>query len=222
VLFCAALATAALTAFYTFRAYFMTFWGAERIPHEAGHHAHESPRVMTVPLMILAVGALLVGYVNAEPLTEWLSRFLEEHTHAFHGLEGQEELHIPHLLIGFGGMMFALSGIALAWWMYLLRPGTSARWAAALPGLYQLSLNKFYIDELYYYFLVQPLIGLAQLSRLFDVYVVDALVNLVGLIPRLVGHVFRPIQNGLTQFYGLAMALGLTMFLIALAWRLSQ
>src|ERR1043166_1446304 len=54
--------TADLTAFYTFRAYFLTFHGEERIPHEAGHHAHESPPAMTGPLAILAVGAFSVGW----------------------------------------------------------------------------------------------------------------------------------------------------------------
>ncbi len=69
------LLTAGLTAFYTFRAYFLTFWGAETIPEEAGHHAHESPPVMTLPLMVLAVGALFVGIV-VEPFTHWFSDFL--------------------------------------------------------------------------------------------------------------------------------------------------
>src|SRR5262249_12110894 len=72
VLFIAGLITAGLTAFYTFRAYFMTFWGELRIPPEAGHHAHESPPVMTVPLMILAAGAVGVG-LAVEPLTHWFS-----------------------------------------------------------------------------------------------------------------------------------------------------
>src|SRR5438552_13045261 len=63
VLFVSALFTAGLTAFYTFRAYFLTFWGEERIPPEAGEHAHESPRVMTIPLMVLAVGAVGAGFL---------------------------------------------------------------------------------------------------------------------------------------------------------------
>src|SRR5207247_8717455 len=61
LLFLIGLLTAGLTAFYTFRAYFLTFWGEEKIPPEAGHHAHESPPVMTWPLMILAIGAVAVG-----------------------------------------------------------------------------------------------------------------------------------------------------------------
>ena len=60
-LFLIGLVTAGITAFYTFRAYFLTFWGEERIPSEAGHHAHESPAVMTVPVMVLATGAVVAG-----------------------------------------------------------------------------------------------------------------------------------------------------------------
>src|SRR5262249_32707573 len=75
VLFAVALATAGLTAFYTFRAYFLTFHGPTVIPPEAGEHAHESPPVMTVPLIVLAVGAVLAGLV-AETFTGWFSRFL--------------------------------------------------------------------------------------------------------------------------------------------------
>src|SRR5262249_20021305 len=74
ILFVIGLLTAGLTAFYTFRAYFLTFWGEERIPPEAGHHAHESPHVMTVPLVILAVGAVFAGIV-VEPFNHWLSHF---------------------------------------------------------------------------------------------------------------------------------------------------
>jgi proton-translocating NADH-quinone oxidoreductase chain L len=74
-LFLVACATAFLTAFYTFRAYFLTFWGPEKIPEEAGHHAHESPGSMTLPLVVLAIGAVLVGIV-LEPFTHWFSDFL--------------------------------------------------------------------------------------------------------------------------------------------------
>ena len=220
VLFLSALVTAGLTAFYTFRGYFLTFWGEERIPDEAGHHAHESPPVMTVPLMILAVGALFVGFINAEPLTTGLSHFFEKHVHFLEGSQGEES--IPTLLIMAAGTVFALGGIGVAWWTYVRNPGVAARWAAAAPRLYQLSLNKFYIDELYNYFIVRPLVGLAAVCSIFDHYIIDGLVDLVGFIPRLFGKLLRPIQNGLVQFYGLAGALGLAMFLVALLWRLSQ
>jgi NADH-quinone oxidoreductase subunit L len=211
-LFAAGLVTAGLTAFYTFRAYFLTFWGEERVPEEAGHHAHESPPVMTVPLMVLAVGALAVGGVLG-PLTHWFGHFLSY----LPDLEARAEHPESLGLMAISGFV-AIGGIAVAWWMYLAEPGMAGRLARGLQGLYQLSLNKFHVDEVYDAFIVRPLAGFAEFCRLIDLYVIDSLVDLVGHVPRLIGDfLFRPMQNGLVQFYALAMVLGLTVFLIALA-----
>ena len=91
----------------------------------------------------------------------------------------------------------------------------------AIRGLYELSLNKFHVDELYYVFRSGPSCALAVIARVFDQYVVDGIVDLIGNVPRLWGQLLRPIQNGLVQFYGLAMLLGLTVFLGALVLRLA-
>jgi proton-translocating NADH-quinone oxidoreductase chain L len=223
-LFIVALITAGLTAFYTFRAYFLTFWGELRIPHEAGEHAHESPRVMLIPLIILAAGALLAGFVNAEPFTDWFGRFLQQTWHlrpSTHAVEAGGERYIVIL----GGTAFALGGILVAAWMYLLRPGVAAAFSSRLQTLYQVFLNKFYLDEIYDFFLVRPVLAFARFCRGFDLNVLDqSIVDHVAQIPRLIGLVFRGIQNGLTQFYALAMAGGLAVFVVALlltlAWKI--
>src|SRR5207253_1288623 len=116
LLFLAALVTAGLTAFYTFRAYFLTFWGELRIPHEAGHHAHESPPVMLWPLRILAVGAVALGFVFG-PLPEWLhlpsgfAQFLGRSA----WLTSEPGAHAPEHGMNFvlmaGSTVFALAGI---------------------------------------------------------------------------------------------------------------
>jgi NADH-quinone oxidoreductase subunit L len=206
LLFLSALLTAALTAFYTFRAYFLTFWGEERFPPEAGEHVHEVPRVMLVPMVLLAVGAVGAGSLIT-PVSHLLVRT---------PLMGEfQELAVNPWLLGLISTLVALLGIAAAWWMYLRQPGTAGRLADGIQALYQLSLNKFHLDELYDALIVQPMVGLAAFCRITDLYVVDSLVDLLGQIPRLVGQLFRPIQNGLVQFYALAMALGLAMFLLA-------
>jgi NADH-quinone oxidoreductase subunit L len=211
-LFVTGLATAALTAIYTFRAYFMTFWGAERIPHEAGHHVHESPPIMTVPLIVLAAGAVAAGII-VEPFTQWFSDFLIGHTPDLK----EEAAGAPNYLLLLLSSAVALGGVAVAWWIYVREPGTAGRLANSMRDLYQLSLNKFHIDELYDAFILQPLAGLTALCRVFDQYIVDGLVDLIGQLPRLIGVLFRPVQNGLIQFYALAMILGLVVFLLALA-----
>ncbi len=210
VLFLAGLITAGLTSFYTFRAYFMTFEGEEKIPHEAGHHAHESPPVMTVPLQILAFFALFIGLILGP--THLFGGFLEKTPDL---PKTVEEGHNWILMLG--STLFALAGTGLAYYFYLLKPALPALLATRLQGLYQLSYNKFYIDDLYDFFIVKPLVGAADFTRIFDKVVVDSLVDVVGEMPPLVGALLRPLQNGLVQYYAVTMMIGLTMLLIALA-----
>lgn len=210
VFFLVGIITAGLTAFYSFRAYFRTFWGEEKIPHEAGHHAHESPRVMTVPLIILAVFAAAIGLI-AGP-THWFSGGLDK-TEFFP--EAHE--HGMNVLLMVGSTVVAAAGLGLAYLMYVKQVDLPGKVAGAIQSLYQMSLNKFYIDEIYDAFIVKPVRGFAEFCRAVDAGIVDGIVDLVGLVPRGVGALFRPVQNGLVQFYALAMLLGLTVFLIALA-----
>jgi NADH-quinone oxidoreductase subunit L len=221
LLFISGVVTAGLTAFYTFRAYFLTFLGEYRVP-EPGLHVHESPPVMTVPLMLLAVGAVFAGFLNAELLPNswhWVGNFLERMSSLPH-VPGEAEAHEVSggILVMLAGTVFALGGIGVAAWMYVLRPGLAGWLSNAAQRLYQLSLNKFYLDEVDYLIVVRPLLGFAELFRVFDHLVVDGLVDLVGQVPRLLGVLFRPIQNGLAQFYALAMALGVTVFLLAMVY----
>ncbi len=206
--------TAGLTGFYTFRAYFLTFWGKEKIPHEAGHHAHESPRVMTVPLLVLSVFALFVGLALGP--THLFPGFLEKMTESKMAAwpeAGHEGMNWALMAVG---SVFALGGVGLAWLMYVKRPELSYALTASARFLYELSLNKVHFDELYGIFIVTPLTILADLSKTFDFKFIDRLVDLIGGLPRLFGGLFRYVQNGLVQFYALAMVLGLTVFIIAL------
>jgi NADH-quinone oxidoreductase subunit L len=200
--------TAGLTGFYTFRAYFKTFWGEVRIPHEAGHHAHESPTVMWMPLVILAAFAVGIGLLLGP--THWFA-------HALAKTAGWPELtegsHIGLMIIS---SVVAVAGIGVAYLMYVVQPGLAGRFAAGAQWLYHLSLNKFYIDELYDIFIINPLNTVTRGCLILDTNIVDELVNLVGEVPQLIGQLFRPVQNGLVQFYALAMVLGLAVFLLAL------
>src|SRR5262249_4937825 len=152
-------------------------WGEEKIPPEAGSHAHESPPVMTVPLIILALGAIGIGFL-IEPLT-----------HAFSGLLGQTQLLGPiereatnWTLMGVSALI-SLAGIGIAWWIYVGRPQMAALIEERFPALLALSENRFYIDEIYDWIIVTPLSAFARLCRVFDLYVVDSLVDLVGYLP---------------------------------------
>ncbi len=213
ILWVAGMVTAFLTAFYTFRAYFLTFWGEERFPPEAGAHPHESPPVMLVPLMILAAGALLAGLVFGP--THLFGDYLEK-TPGFE--PAAVEYGLNFLVMG-GSLLLALGGFGLAWWFYLKRPELPGELQIRLRNWYELSANKFYLDEIYQLLIVGPLKLLALICRGVD-HLVDGVVDLIGWIPALLGRVFRPVQNGLVQFYALAMLLGLTVFVIAVVYRL--
>ncbi len=208
--------TAGLTAFYTFRAYFLTFWGPEKIPHEAGHHAHESPAVMTVPLLVLSLFAVGVGLVVGP--TDLFAGFLQKAS--FTGGPQLEHGEMNWWLM-LTSSAIALAGVWVAWQMYVKQPSLPARLARSWQFFYQLSLNKFYIDELYNALILTPLQTLAIAMATGDLRVIDRLVDLIGGVPRLVGGMFRYVQNGLVQFYALAMVLGLTVFILALLRSLS-
>jgi NADH-quinone oxidoreductase subunit L len=219
-LFLVALLTAGLTAFYTFRAYFMTFWGPEKIPDEAGHHAHESPPVMTVPLMILAAGAVLVGAVFGP--TGLFGGVLEQHWmhHAFHGIMPQRHEHHPNFFLMGLSTLVALGGVGLAYLLYVRQPALPGKIARSISVLYAMSRNRFFLDEIYNVMIVKPFSGVAFVCFMVDQLIVDQIVDLVGKLPSLLGRLFSPIQNGLVQFYALLMILGLVGFLISMLLRL--
>jgi NADH-quinone oxidoreductase subunit L len=240
-----ALVTAGLTAFYIFRTYFLTFHGDLVVPPEAdaGHHgyvydpaahhehevpdtahaaepaphapraSYESPPVMTVPLVVLAVFAAGVGLLVGP--TGVVEHFLEK----LPGLPRGEE-QPTHWLLMIVSSLIALAGIGVAWLIYVRRPDLPGKMAAAAGGLYQLSLNKFHVDELYDTFILMPLRWVTAFCRVFDQYIIDGLVDLLGHLPGMLGARFRPVQNGLVQFYALAMVLGLTVFLVVLVSRM--
>jgi NADH-quinone oxidoreductase subunit L len=209
VLFYVAVFTALWTAFYTFRAFWLTFCGPKEIPEEAGHHAHESPWSMVVPLLILAVGAIVVGW-----FFEQVMAFLgQTPSLAYTGLapEVHGAEHGGHGFVMITSMVVVLVGIAAAVLLYgggktLLESLTGVMKSL---GLYRLSHSKFFFDEIYDLLIIGPLRALAWVSYWADRYLIDGLVNAIGLAPKLFGAVLRPLQNGLVQFYAVAMLLGL-------------
>jgi len=220
-LYLAGVVTAGLTALYAFRAFFLAFYGEERIPEEAGHHAHEAPPSMTGPMVILAVGALAVGayFQWTGDFTGPRSFLAQTPSLAYAGLaapvapENQSDWNVT-----LASTLAALAGVVLAAVLYLgsrRRVEALTRVTAAL-GLYALSRGKFFFDPLYRALVVWPLEGLARLGAWTDTYVIDGLVNLIGGLPAALGAMLRPLQGGLVQFYALAMVLGLLALIGAL------
>jgi NADH-quinone oxidoreductase subunit L len=196
-----------LTAFYTFRAYFKTFWGETKLPSEAGHHVHESPPVMTRPLIVLAVCAAIVGIALGP--THAFFHYVE-HTP---GLSGGEAPNLaPGMMLT--GTMLAGIGILLAWYIYVRRPVIATNLSLQFPRAYLYSLHKFFIDEIYGRCIVRPMEGLAADSGAFDKTFIDRAVDMVGGLPAHVGRWLRQWQTGLVQSYAAIMFLGVSVLAV--------
>lgn len=203
------LLTALLTAFYSFRLVFVTFWGSSRVdPHHAAH-IHEPPQTMTTPLLILALFSILTGYLGIPSFLEPV--FSAGGAAAHHGSAG--------LMIMAAATAMGLIGIAAAYYVYVLNPDLPDRLARLLGSLYRGSLNKWYVDEAYDVLFVRPTrMAASALWKRIDVNFIDGAVNGIARGVAWGGWLLRLIQSGQTQHYALAMAAGIvvivTMFLM--------
>lgn len=223
-LYWGALLTAFLTAFYTFRAYFSTFYGPLVVPPEAGHHAHESPPAMVVPLAILAVCSLAVG--GYFEWTHGFAHYLAATPSLAYGpvqASGAVDTFEFHAPIAITSTLVAAAGIGLAAFLYLGERRQAQMLASITQrvGLYSLSHGKFYFDQIYQGLIVWPLQALAGLCYWVDRQLVDGLVNITGRMPAFLGAALRPLQGGLVQFYALFTVLGLLVVMIGtlLLWQ---
>lgn len=202
-----------LTAFYTFRAYLLTFWGELKLPEECHGEVHESPKVMTYPLLLLSVFAIGIGFglSNLTPFS--IERFLAN----IPGYNVQTHHEHDWLTMGFATSA-GLVGLVLSFVFYGKGSVTISEQSLSKSNfLIELSKNKFFFDEIYNKLLIVPLSLFFYCARIFDQYILDGIVDLIAHIPKMFAQLFRPIQNGLVQFYALAMILAVTVFLIALA-----
>lgn len=193
--------TALLTAFYTFRAYFMTFCGPEKFPEEAGHHPHEATPIMAWPLRILAVSALLIGLAVGP--THLFAGYLQRTT-GLTPVEGHFHLDVMALSV-----FIATTGIGLAWMLYVAMPTVPAKIATVLKPFYALSQGKFFLDEILLVLVVFPLRAIAWLSTLFDRLVIDGLIDGVARVPRTLSDRLKGLQGGPVTAYAGVMWIGM-------------
>ena len=219
ILFFMALITAGLTAFYTFRAVFMTFTGPTRVPAEAGHHAHESPLVMTLPLMILATASLVLGWLLFS--THWLSHFLSATpSFALPAFGQTATAPVFHLDLAIQGTLAAAVGIVVAAIGHLGRRSDGPQMERFLGPLGALFANQFFFDQIYNVLVVRPLELLAMLAGIIDRFLVDGLVDFIASLPLGIGSVVRRLQSGVLQRYALAGVMGVLLIVFVLAWQL--
>ncbi len=218
------LATAGLTAYYTFRMFFLCFGGKLRLPEEAGHHPHESPPVMILPLVLLAVGAICAGYLGVSlngSVGEKFLGLLRPHGlfHAYigHSTVGHPEHGQGGLWLMYVSALVALAGIALAWVRYGSAPETEPD-RQLLGGLWNLWHAKYYFDEIYDAVFVRPLRSLGRMLFATDNHGLDGVVWLVAAVPRGLGFVLHFLQRGALQAYALSMVIGVVALLLLWRW----
>jgi len=228
-LFAVGLFTEALTAFYMARVFFLTFLGDAR---DKEIHAHESPLVMTVPLAILAFFALFIGLPGSPMAGHWFQHWLQQSFPYMHA----HEIHLNFGVMG-ASIFLALSGIGLAYLMYIKGTISPDKVAQSIRPLYIYSLNKWYWDEIYGMFLIKPFLwstnalyafdvwivdgvvngaamvarGLGFLQFIFDKYIVDGIVNLFGWVTQKSSRIVRLVQTGIIQNYVLLLVVGLAL-----------
>jgi NADH-quinone oxidoreductase subunit L len=205
------IAAAFMTAFYSWRLIIMTFHGAPRASAEVMSHVHESPKVMTIPLIVLATGAIFSGFFGYE-------LFAGESMDQFWGsallvLEGNNTIEMAHHVPTWVKVLpiaIAVAGIIGAYVFYMIRPDLPAKWATAFRPIYLFLLNKWYFDELYDWMFVRPAMKIGRiLWRGGDGAIID------GFGPDGVSSAARAfavragrLQSGYVYHYAFAMMIG--------------
>ncbi len=229
---------AGLTSFYMFRLIFLTFFGKPRFD-EHKVHVHESPKNMTVPLMILAFCSIFGGWFAAPHLiggTEYFDHFLHPVFSSYAvqaataqagslagnpGAEGamasSPAMELLHALTGWP-VIVGILGLLVAWWFYIKNPDAPKRLAQRIHGLYLLLLNKYYVDEIYAALIVRPLLWISTniLWHGVDQGLIDGIVNGSARVARESGGKVRELQSGNTRSYASWVVIGAVGFTLLL------
>jgi NADH-quinone oxidoreductase subunit L len=201
---------ALLTAFYSWRLIFLTFHGTFRGTAEQEKHLHESPRVITVPLIFLAVGAVAAGWVGIPPLFVEHGDKIGEFLGPVLGHPSGHGTHSEESFVMGASIAVAVIGWLIAIFMYIKKTDLPEKIASLFRPIYNLLFNKYWIDELYNKIFIQPVLKASDkiILAFIDTKIIEGVVN--G-IPSLIGGFskkLRNVQTGFLSNYGLAMALG--------------
>lgn len=206
-----------ITAFYSFRMYFMVFHGEERMDQHTKEHLHETPWVVTVPLIILAFFSVVIGWVTIEPMLfgEYFSKAISvTESHDVMGRLG-ENFHGQFAMVLHGLMslpfVLAMSGVGAAWYIYMKNPQIAEIASQKFSFIYKMLDKKYWIDELYVKVFSDGSRGLGKgFWKAGDVAIIDGLV--INGSAKAVGWfagVIRNMQTGMLYHYAFAMILGL-------------
>ncbi len=197
--------TAGLTAFYTFRILFVAFHGKFRGDESHLKHIHESPKVMTVPLLILAFFSIVAGYFSVP--------------HFIAPVVGEPVVAVPHWQEKFVmavSIIVALAGICFAWYVYSFKPQIAEALYNRFYGVYKVLWNKYYFDELYHAIFVKPTLWFSRIiiESFTDKSIIEGVVNGIPHLCYLAGCHMRKLHTGYLQQYAILMIVGVCIILI--------
>ena len=209
------LIAALLTAFYSGRLLFMTFHGTSNMDHHVEEHVHESPPVMTLPLIVLAIGAICTGFV-------FRNEFIGEGWHGF----WRESIVISssnHVLadmevlpgwVGYAPLVTGVVGLAVAFWFYILDPTVPAQLARTFRPVYLFVFNKWYFDELYDFLFVRPAFALARMFwQVGDATLIDGVPNGMAALTADGSRQVVKVQTGSIAVYAFVMLIGVVLLI---------
>ncbi|MCP4634487.1 MAG: NADH-quinone oxidoreductase subunit L [candidate division Zixibacteria bacterium] len=207
---------AGLTAFYMFRLIFMTFFGESRFKTGVEEHLHESPSVMTIPLIVLAVLSIIGGYVGIPQLlggSNAIGHYLEP-SFAEVSSHGHHYAHSTESLLMALSVVIALIGIFLSYRMYIKNPALPIALVKKFKVVHNVLYNKYYIDEIYGFIFVKPFMRFSHL--LYDVadrVFIDGSINLLAYFTGWIGEVLKWFQTGYVRNYILTFMLGVVLLI---------
>ncbi|GAB1349628.1 NADH-quinone oxidoreductase subunit L [Ignavibacteriales bacterium] len=220
--------TALMTAFYMFRLLSLTFEGKERFDHHHVH-PHESPNIMIIPLMILAVLSIIGGFIGLPKVfvgehgnlfEVWLAPIFKDATRKL--ATGNIHSHLEEYLLMATSVVGAVASIMLARHIYLRKPEIATGIADSFKGVYKTLLNKYYVDEFYQKVVITPLVKISDtvLFRFTDAKIIDGAVNGTAKAVEFASKYARQFQTGITQFYAVVMMIAIvgTLFWIILSF----
>ncbi|MEK4201769.1 NADH-quinone oxidoreductase subunit L [Cytobacillus sp. FSL K6-0265] len=209
LLFTLAIIAAFFTAFYMFRLFFLVFGGEEKKEQSA---VKESSNWMTVPMLVLALLAIVAGYIQ----TPWFGTFLGDWLTT--GIAANVHSHLDGpLWVMVVATVVTFLGILLAWLMYSKKVLSRDWFTSRAPYTYQLVINKYYIDEVYQYIFVKGSRFVSQILHFVEVYLIEGLISLVTITMRQLSIIGSKFQNGQTQLYGTVAFIGLAILIVVFA-----
>jgi NADH-quinone oxidoreductase subunit L len=220
--------SAGLTAFYMFRLTFLVFFGTYRGDRHTFDHAHESPKAMTVPLMILAALSVVGGWIGIPAVlgTTFFGRDVNVFHHwlapavaSAHGPGGEGAEHGASLEFALMGLALAiaLAGIGIAFVIYRKREGMAASIAQRFRPIYVMWRNLYWVDEFYEATVLKPFYAISRFFAGFDRFVIDGLVNATAIAADVTGQILKLFQTGYVRNYALVFLMGVVAILVYLA-----